>query len=39
MRTTALGGIGSNGSEAVGRLEVLSAKATATFSEPNLKLD
>lgn len=27
------------GSEAVGRLEVLSAKATATFSEPNLKLD
>lgn len=29
----------SNGSEAVGRLEVLSAKATATFSEPNLKLD
>ncbi|MFY3197052.1 hypothetical protein ACOTE7_24355, partial [Achromobacter xylosoxidans] len=27
------------GSEAVGRLEVLSVKATATFSEPNLKLD
>ena len=27
------------GLEAVGRLEVLSAQATATFSEPNLKLN